>query len=411
MNLLKQRDEAYAAAKSLHAKFDENPTDAQLTELKAALDEVESFDDKIAGIRAKNEQSDRLRDLFKSDPDAELRNTKRASTLGEHFVKEAGEILKRQADGAQTDFSTSEYSVKAPEDPATSPANLVDGWGTLYQRTIVNQRREELVVADLMGSATVTNATIKYLVEKANRLLEGAPKTVAEGTKKPYIRFADFDIVTESLSKIAALTKISDEMIADYGFVADWINNQLIYELSVVEEQQLLNGDGAGSNITGLLNRSGIQTLTSTSADSHFDDIYKSFDMVSALTPLKADGLIINELDYQPLRLTKDANGQYVGGGPFSGQYGVGGILVQPPVWGKKTVVTNAVPRGTALTGAFRQGSTVLRKGGLRVDSTNTNVDDFENNLITVRAEERAGLMVPLPAAFVKINLDGVVTP
>ena len=70
-------------------------------------------------------------------------------------------------------------------------------------------------------------------------------------------------------------------------------------------------------------------------------------------------------------------------------------------------MVTNSMPKGTCLVGAFRQGATVLRKGGLRVDSTNTNADDFDNNLVTLRAEERVGLMVPLPAAFVKVTLEG----
>lgn len=412
--LLERRDDAYQAAKSLHSEFDENPTDEQLTQLKSALDQVEDFDDQIKKVYEKNTMSDRLKELFKGDPDAEQRNLKRAATLGEHFVKHAGEILAKQGAGSRMEHSTPEYdvNVKAPDDPQVTPAHLVDGWGTLYQRTIVNQKREELIAADLMGSATVTNATIKYLVEKANRIIEGAPATVAEAGRKPYVRYDNFDIVTESLSKIAGLTKLSDEMIEDFAFVADWINNQLLYDLSVIEEEQLLHGDGTGSNLVGLLNRDGIQEATVSGPDTQFDDIYKAYDKVAQLTPLKADGLVINELDYQPLRLAKDGNGQYYGGGPFAGQYGQGGILVQPPVWGKRTVVTNAIERGTALAGAFRQGATVLRKGGLRVDSTNTNVDDFEHNLVTVRAEERVGLMVPLPAAFVKINLNGQeVTP
>jgi len=53
----------------------------------------------------------------------------------------------------------------------------------------------------------------------------------------------------------------------------------------------------------------------------------------------------------------------------------------------------------------FRQASTVYRKGGVTVSSTNSNVDDFENNIVTVRAEERLGLAVRVPAAFVKITL------
>lgn len=401
--LRERRDEAFAHAKGLYDSFDaENVTDEQLADLKEALAEAEALDKELAKIKEANEVFEKLRHI---DPDGPEIPKVSAKSLGEHFVKSAGEVLKHQASGRRTEFSAPEF--KAASDPQTSPENLVEGWGTTYNRSIVNQRRETLVAADLMGMANVTTATIKYLVEKLNRIAEGSPATVAEAGKKPYVRFADFDVVAESLSKIAALTKLSDEMVEDYGFVADWINNQLIYELSVAEEQQLLNGDGSGNNVRGLLQRSGIQSVTSASKDAWFDDLYSAISKVNLATPLIADGIVINPADYEVLRLRKDSNGQYIAGGPFQGQYGVGGIMIDPPVWGKRTVVTNSIPKGTCLVGAFRQGATVLRKGGLRVDSTNTNADDFEHNLVTLRAEERVGLMVPLPAAFVKVTLGG----
>lgn len=395
--LRERRDAAFEHAKGLYSQFGEEVTDAQLAELKEALHEAEALDAELAKVKEANSVFEKLRNIDTGEAPLQPE----AKSLGEHFVKSAGDSLKQQG-SRRLEISAPEF--KAAGDPAkTTP--LVDGFGTMYQRSIVNQRREKLVAADLMGSANVDLPTIKYLVEKANRIAEGAPASVAEGAQKPYVRFADLDIVTESLSKIAALTKLSDEMIADFGFVADWINNQLIYELSVVEEKQLISGDGTGSNVRGILNRSGIQTVTSAKKANWFDDLYSAISKVAQATPLTADGIIMNTADYEVLRLAKDGNGQYIAGGPFQGQYGVGGILVDPPVWGYRTVVTNNIPKGTALVGAFRQGSTILRKGGLRVDSSNTNADDFEKNLVTLRAEERIGLMVPLPSAFVKVTL------
>lgn len=395
--LRERRDAAFEHAKGLYSQFGEEVTDAQLAELKEALHEAEALDAELAKVKEANSVFEKLRNIDTGETPLQPE----AKSLGEHFVKSAGDSLKQQG-SRRLEISAPEF--KAAGDPAkTTP--LVDGFGTMYQRSIVNQRREKLVAADLMGSANVDLPTIKYLVEKANRIAEGAPASVAEGAQKPYVRFADLDIVTESLSKIAALTKLSDEMIADFGFVADWINNQLIYELSVVEEKQLISGDGSGSNVRGILNRSGIQTVTSAKKANWFDDLYSAISKVAQATPLTADGIVMNTADYEVLRLAKDGNGQYIAGGPFQGQYGVGGILVDPPVWGYRTVVTNNIPKGTALVGAFRQGSTILRKGGLRVDSSNTNADDFEKNLVTLRAEERIGLMVPLPSAFVKVTL------
>jgi hypothetical protein len=42
-------------------------------------------------------------------------------------------------------------------------------------------------------------------------------------------------------------------------------------------------------------------------------------------------------------------------------------------------------------------------KGGVRVEATNTDADDFQKNRMTIRAEERLALAVRRPAGFVKI--------
>jgi HK97 family phage major capsid protein len=139
------------------------------------------------------------------------------------------------------------------------------------------------------------------------------------------------------------------------------------------------------------------------------DAIFYAASGVQIVTGMPADGLVINPADYENIRLTKDGNGQYVAGGPFTGQYGQGGGLnasAQPAIWGLRTVVTPAIPAGTALVGAMKQSATVYRKGGITVSSTNSNVNDFENNLVTTRAEERLALAVRVPAGFCKITFS-----
>lgn len=404
LTLRERYTKARQEAVRLVEEYKASPSTELAEKANEAIRIATEIDQEIASHRTADEFKSALGGLSDLGDEAPARVEEKARTLGEHAVKELGSTFERQTAGAHTEGSASEF--KEASDPAKVPTNLVPGWGTTYERSIVNARRERLVVADLMGSATMTNPTLQYLVEKENSVAEGGFATVAEGAKKPYIRFDEFDVVTESLSKIAALTKLTDEMVSDFTFIADWINHQLIYELSVAEEKQLLNGDGSGTNVRGLLNRSGLQTATSANKAAWFDDIFKAIQSVPQATNFEADGIMVNPGDYSVLRLTKDGNGQYYAGGPFQGSYGQGGIMQEPPLWGLRTVVTNAVPKGTAVLGAFRQAATVLRKGGVRVDSTNTNVDDFERNLVTLRAEERVGLMVTVPSAFVKLTLN-----
>lgn len=406
---LKQRKDALVdeIKGAINQHGNDMPDDVYTT----VMEKKEELDDVVGKIADGEKKAKNLRDLGKLtyDDDTPADAAASAKSLGEHFAKNVNpDDLKSVGNDMhqKTQFSLPEFGTKAASDPAKVEdlaGEFLDGYAATWNRNVVNQRRERLVAADIMGSATVTNPTIKYLVEKANRILEGAPGTVGEGQSKPYVRFDSFDIITETLAKIAALTKISDEMIEDLGFVADYINQQLIYELSVVEEQQLLNGNGQGNNLTGLFQRDGLQVhdIGSDNTSEQFDGLFRAMKKVPQQTNLTADALLINPIDYIELRLAKDGNGQYIAGGPFQGQYGTSGVLINPPVWGLRTIDTNAVPQNSYALGAFRQGATVLRKGGVRVDATNLNDKDFENNLVTLRAEERLGLMVPLPAAFV----------
>jgi HK97 family phage major capsid protein len=104
------------------------------------------------------------------------------------------------------------------------------------------------------------------------------------------------------------------------------------------------------------------------------------------------------------LRLSKDSNGQYSSGGPFLGQYGVGGFTNVGMIWGLRAVVTVSIAQGTALVGAFKYGGQIFRRQGLTLETTNTDQDDFIKNLHTIRAEERLALAVFKPAAFCSVT-------
>jgi HK97 family phage major capsid protein len=67
--------------------------------------------------------------------------------------------------------------------------------------------------------------------------------------------------------------------------------------------------------------------------------------------------------------------------------------------------VTPAIAAGTVLVGAFNSAAQLFRKGGVQVDSTNSNEDDFKYNRVALRAEERILLAVYRPTAFVKVTL------
>lgn len=380
-------------------------TDEEQAQVDLHLKAVEDFD---VHIKRAEVDGARLSRLAQLTPDAKANggtgdDEKQAiaRTLGDHFVKHVGARLKeiRGVNGA---------SVSAPEFKAATDGQVTNGGVfqgpvlTEYDRTIIQGVRPRLVVADLLGAGTISGNAISYFVEGA---LEGAFTTVAEGGAKPQLHVVDPTTVTDALSKIAGFIKFTDEMVEDLDFYVSEINNRLLYELGRMEEQQLLLGSGTGTNLKGILLRAGVQTETGATKVDNPDAVFRSITKVTTGSGLDADGLVINPLDYQAFRLAKDANNQYYGGGFFVGEYGVGTITAQPPLWGLRTVVTPAIAVGTVLVGAFSQAATVYRKGGLRVESTNSHASDFTSNLVTTRVEERIALAVRRPSGFVKLTL------
>ncbi|WP_062215751.1 phage major capsid protein [Streptomyces sp. NBRC 109706] len=258
-------------------------------------------------------------------------------------------------------------------------------------------------IATLLGSGTLSATTLTYYVQGPTT---GGFAPVAELGEKPAIDFG-FEPQIETLTKIAGITKISDESFQDVPYLVSVIEGQMRLRLVLAEEDQLLNGDGTGINMTGILNRDGILTEASAGPDDDLDALFRAMTNIDLATQLPADAVVINPLDYQRLRLSRDANEQYFAGGPFTGAYGNGGFGLNPGLWQQRTVITSAIAEGTALVGAFEIGGQVLRKGGVSVEMTNSDQDDFIHNRVTLRAEERLLLAVYQPAAFCEVTLAG----
>lgn len=260
---------------------------------------------------------------------------------------------------------------------------------------------KETRIADLFGHETISgNALTFYRVADLN----GSVGTTAEGAKKNQVDFSA-TAVTVALTKITGFLKESEELVEDAEWLADGMEERLLNKLALAEEAQLLAGNGTAPNMTGIVNTSGIGSVTYTHGGTMAaDDIFKAIMKVKNDSDLSADAIIMNPADYQTFRLAKDSNNQYYGGGYFYGPYGNGNLAAVPPLWGVPTYLSTSITQGTALVGAFKQGASIVSKRGVRVEMTNTDVDDFEKNLVTIRAEKREALAVRIPAAFVLVS-------
>lgn len=351
-------------------------------ELAQAIDNVKALQ---AEVKAAEEAETLIKSLGTKDiPEEKENETMEYKTLGEYVaakVKESGANAKEKVDVTAAEFKSAAI-MKIPE--SIAPA-LTD-----VDKRIVEGYRRPLLIADLFSSERISGNALTYFVESST--VEGAPASTAEGNKKPMMSFGDPTAKTVALAKIASYMKESSELVEDAPWLADAINGRGMYQHELVVENYLL---------TTLLNTSGIGSNSELTADG----IFKAMMAVQNNSGFAADAIVINPSDYQTLRLAKDSNNQYYGGGYFYGPYGQNGMIAeQPPIWGLRTVVTSAIAQGTCIVGAFKMGASIVRKSGVVVNVANTNEDDFIKNLITILIEERLALAVRRPAAFVEIS-------
>ena len=326
-----------------------------------------------------------------------------ARTLGEFAASGLKSRGVKFGDRFAANLGEFKAATKADAAVMTSPA-AVNSLLADVQERLYEAPRRRLVVADLLGHESTNRTAVTYFVE--SETVNGAVAYVVEGAEKPLVSFGDPTPVTDKVAKVAAVMKESDELIDDLPWLASSIDNRGIYLVQLFEENELLNGAGTGGGITGIMNREGLQTeQTAVGEPNVADAIFRAMALVGQNSPFAADGIVMNPADYQTLRLAKDANSQYLGGGFFAGQYGNGSVMENPPVWGLRTVVTPAIAQGTVLVGAFQQGASVIRRKGMTVEIANQNEDDFVNNRIAIRIEERLALAVRYPKAFCKVTV------
>ena len=357
-----------------------------MTRANELMRDIDELDKKI---KAADEALATIADIARVSTTSGGREMTRKS-LGDaavEAVKDAG--LKQGVSGR--------VSAKAATDTVTTPSSMQ---GDVRQDVYFDSTRR-VYARDLFTQEPTQLNAITYF--KAT--VTGAPTIVAEDGAKPQFN-VDPEPVTVALTKVAGIIKESDELLDDYPRLAAAINERGIYEKDVVVENQLINGTGASGQVEGLLNVDGIGSVeyaNGGNAGAIADAIFEATMEVLNASGRDADGLIINPADYQALRVYKDSNGQYLGGGYFGGAYGNGTYTRYPDIWNLRTVVTPAIAAGTLSVGNCTAGASVITKGGTVVE-TGHDGDDFSHHRITVRVEERLALAVYEPGAFCKVS-------
>lgn len=371
-----------AAGRHLQRKSSDDVIDVLAQKFGAHTDEValqlKSIRDDMAGVRStvqEIEQKGARGGGYAPQP----------QTWGAEFIASDG--LKSFADEhsrpgrfkleLKTTITTGATSAGPLAEPARDSAALLP--------------RRRLTIRDLLPVVQVSSNSIEWPSQTSR---PGAAATVEEGAAKPQSTMA-MELKTTPTQVIAHWVAASRQILDDAPQLRDLIDTELRYGLALVEETQLLTGDGTSPNLHGLIPQATAfadPLVGQITAPNQIDRIGSAI-LQSALADFPASGIVLHPSDWQLMRMLKDGENRYILGAP--------GTDIDPVLFGLPVVATKAIAAGSFLVGNFAEAATLYDRWSPRVEISTEHADFFTRNLVAILAEQRIALAVRKAAALV----------
>jgi HK97 family phage major capsid protein len=318
----------------------------------------------------------------------------RRKSLGQSVV-DSDEVKALMANATKRGRAT--VSVKAIISALTTDADGSAGDMLIPQRVdgIVAPPTRRMTVRDLITPGRTAGNAIQF-VKETGFTNNAATVTETAGTAKPQSDIK-FDVVNTSVTTIAHYVKATKQILDDAPQLQSYIDGRLRYGLMYVEENQLLNGGGTGTDLNGIYTQASTYAAPiapSAAGNLTKIDVIRLAILQAALAEYPVTGIVMHPSDWTDIELTKTDQGQYLFTNPQNG--------TEPRLWRLPVVETQAMSIDRFLVGAFRLGAQLFDREDANVEISTEDQDNFIKNLVTIRAEERLALAVYRPEAFVK---------
>lgn len=229
---------------------------------------------------------------------------------------------------------------------------------------------------------------------KENVFTNNAAET-AEGVAKPESALT-WTLVNMPVSTIPHYVKISRQLAADNASLAAYVDTRMRYGVNQRVEAQLVAGDGAAPNISGILD--GGNFTAHGIADAALGTSLKKLVLIRKIMAASwaagfpADGILLNPADWAAIEidLMTTAAGQTLYSVSEGGQARLFGVPV---------IQSTGMTADNVAVGAFAQAYMIYNREGVVVELSDSDSDNFTKNLITIRAERRLALATERPAA------------
>lgn len=314
-------------------------------------------------------------------------DTEKALTLGEQFCKAEGfgQWQSGMKGALRLEVKTAIVNATGQNQPLV-PSMRVPG--------VMHEPTRQLTIRDLLPTGTTGSNLIEYTRENVftNNAGPQYSSPAKENVTKPESGIT-FTLANAPVITLAHWIPVSKQVLADAPQLQSYINTRLMYGLKLEEEDQILNGDGTGSNLGGILKAGNFTAYNrAVTGDTKVDTVRRALTQVG-LSYYSADAVVMHPADWEDIELTKDTTDNYVWANPA--------LSAGPQLWGRRVVPTQSIAEGTFLTGSFAMGAQIWdrQQAGIQVSFEEGN--NFTKNMATILAEERLALTVYRPLAFV----------
>jgi hypothetical protein len=222
----------------------------------------------------------------------------------------------------------------------------------------------------------------------ASPQVEGAPKSESTVT---------FQLLQVPVQTIAHFVNFSRQALDDLDGFQEWIDATLTWALERKAEMEIISGDGTGVHLTGLsTNATAFDPTILSGAAWNIVDVLGAADCQLEEAGFNPDFAVVSPREWFKMVSLKDSLGQYVMGSPRT--------TVGERAYDLQIVPSPQMSGSSFLVGDSSKAVIRMRMETIVELSRQHNVN-FTSNLVTALAEQRFGLEVLRPDAFVTGSL------
>lgn len=410
-------DESGTSLKDLATKFQTNATEIKNAQTKLA-DEVKANGEATAETKTALETAQKSQNELKSLFEA----------MDAKLIAVETELKRFHAEGDKPEFKTAgdifvtseifdglKSAGRGTGMPLTIDTKDITSLPTSAGALIRPDRDPEVYrnpsrptrIRDLIPSIPVTSGSVEFMRQNVFTNNAAPQGTVAGQGAGEFVAKAQseitWELITESIKTVAHWVPASRQALADAPQLKALIDIDLDYGLDLESDVQLLQGDGTGQNMTGLLVDADVSDVGQLPAGTAIGDIPAAMiDHIRlAVTTCQTNeyyntnGVVLNPVDWGTLETAKATDGHYLMiSMPQQGS--------EPVIWRMPVIVTNAMPAGNFILGDWMMGAKIYDREQKEIRVSESHADYFVKNGVAILAEERYSMVVPRPKAFCK---------